>query len=199
VRGERDGGGDEQAGDGGQRRAGRPHRAGEQHERRTGDEGQLGRGRLGRVRGVHAAVSDEAGDEGAQARPDRRHAQAEQRGQREERRDRRADGHRRSGKERRTGHDGGWQQHDRVPAAVHDPPEQRAADAERAGEDCGDEAGGGERAGQPLGVHQQADAEHRQRQSRDDREDEHGREHAAMVRFTGAESRASQDAKYETS
>ena len=53
------------------------------------------------------------------------------------------------------------------------PPEQRPADAERDRVGAADRAGGGERAGQVLGVDQQPDAEHRQRQAGDDREDEH--------------------------
>ena len=48
-------------------------------------------------------------------------------------------------------------------------PEQRSTDAERDRVDAGDHAGRGERAGQVPGMDQQPDAEHRQRQPREDR------------------------------
>ncbi len=52
---------------------------------------------------------------------------------------------------------------------VDELPEQWPADAERDRVDAGDHAGRGERAGQVLGMDQQPNAEHLQRQPREDR------------------------------
>jgi hypothetical protein len=62
------------------------------------------------------------------------------------------------------------QQDLRLPAAIDQPAEQRAADAERDRERARDDPGRRERAGQVAHVDQQRDAEHGHRQARDDRD-----------------------------
>ena len=57
-------------------------------------------------------------------------------------------------------------------AAIDELTEPGTADGKRHRVDPGDDAGGRERAGQMLRVDQQADAEHRLRQPRDDRDGE---------------------------
>ena len=54
--------------------------------------------------------------------------------------------------------------------AVDQPSEQRPADAERHAERARDDAGRAQRAGQPLGVDEQPDAEHRHRQAGEHRD-----------------------------
>ena len=81
-------------------------------------------------------------------------------------------GNRRDRDQQRAGGAGADEQHRRLAATIDELAEQRAADAQRDRVDAADEAGGRERAGQMLGVHEQPDAEHRQRQPREQRDRE---------------------------
>ncbi len=106
-----------------------------------------------------AGADRRGGQPDADRKPDENH----QRGGRRQHRDR---------DQQHGGNARARQQHRSLAAAVHELTEARAADADRQPVRAGDDAGGGERAGEVLHMDQEADAEHRQRQPRKDREGE---------------------------
>ena len=163
---------DDEGGD--QERPGRrPHDAEAERERRPGDPGELDGGGVKCVGGADVVrVVEQRGEERAHAGADRRRGQPAQQGQHDEQRQRRPDRKQRHRAEHETRRNRAPGKHARLPAAIDDGPEQRSADAERHGIGAGHHAGCGERARQVLGVHEQSDAEHGQRQPGHDRDEE---------------------------
>ena len=174
LRGKRGRAGEQDGASGGQGDARRDRGAEPKCQRWSEDPGQLDRGRLGGVRGAGGArVGQQAGEQRAHAGAERRGGEPDRRGEQHGDRHRDALGQRGDGAEQRGGHRGAGEQHGRLAAAIDERAEQRAADPQRERVGARDQAGGRERPGQVPGVDEQGDAEHRQRQARDDR---HGEE-----------------------
>jgi hypothetical protein len=158
---------------GDQRRTGTPQRADRQRQRRTADPRQLDRGRLERVRGAPLpGIGNRRRQQRAQAGADRRRREPDPARQRHQQQQRSTHGQHRDEAEQHGGRSTTRHEHRRLPASIHHATEQRATDPERDGVDAGHEAGGAERPGEVLGVDEQADAEHRQREAGDDRDGE---------------------------
>ena len=154
-------------------RAGGPQRTDAERERRPEDVRQLDDGRLEGVGGAHGAgIGEEGWKLGSQAGADRGFGQPDAGREREQDGERSAHRLHRDRDQQRSGHGGAGQQHRGLSTPVDELPEQWPADADRDRVDAGDHASRGERAGQVLGMDQQPDAEHRQRQPREDRGDE---------------------------
>ena len=106
---------------------------------------------------------------GSQAGADRRFGEPDAGREREQDVERSAHRLHRDHDQQHSGRGGAGQQHRGLSTPVDEPPEQRPADADRDRVDAGHRSSRGERAGQVPGMDQQSDAEHRQRQPREDR------------------------------
>ena len=155
----------------GQRGAGRPQRADAERERRSSDPGQLGRPTPRRRRPTRSASASRSrpGSSARRHAPSGGVASPIADGERDEQRDRNAGRERGDGAGEPSSRHRGGEQHRRLPTPVDERAEQRAAEAERDRVRARHDAGHSERAGQVLGVDQEPDAEHRQRQPGDDR------------------------------
>ena len=190
VAGEGEHAADQQRGARQRRRGGAPgaDRAGD-HDR-PDDVGGLERGGLERERGVHAAglVAEQGRPERAQARTERREGAAGERGQRDRRRDRDPVGQQREADDRRRRDQRRGEEHGGLPAAVHEPAEQRPRDAVGQRPCARHGAARGERAGQLAGAQDQHEPERRRGQPPGHRRQEQRREprHAQQLGDRGA-------------
>jgi hypothetical protein len=173
LRGERRGRGQQDDATNRQGRASGPQRPDAERERRPEDIGQLEGRRFEGVRGAdRAGIGHKGRKLGSQARADGRLGQPDAGCKREKDHDRGARRQNCDRDQQPGGNARARQQHRSLPTAVDELAKPRATDTERDRIDAGDDAGRRERAGHVLRVDQEADAEHRRRQSRDDRDDQ---------------------------
>jgi hypothetical protein len=151
----------------------RPDRADPERERRAEHERNLEHRRLEREqRGQPARVGDHARQQGADAGRQRGSRQPGRGREGNQRRRRRAGGRDPGGHEHHCRHGRAGDEHRGLATAVDESPEQRGRDRAADRVRAADRPGDGERAGQALGVDEQRDAEHREREARKDRASE---------------------------